>query len=399
MAEFTVGDVFVSVANGRVQWYRPSGTSVSLIDTLDTGLGGFTTGSAFDASNKLYVTAIDAGRISVFNTDGTLSGAFGSFPFTRPESIVFDQNGDVYVGQAGGSGDIVKLNAAGTFLESFDVETENVGSDWIDLAADQRTMFYTSEGKRVMRFDVVSNTQLADLTNSLPGTRAFALRIIPSTGDILVADSEVVVRINGMTGSVLQTYLSTENLGGLFALNLDPDGISFWTADFNTAEVYKVDILTGDVLLQFNTGTGPITVFGLSVKGEITAAVGADLSVTKTDSLDPVIIGENLSYTVTVTNNGPADATNVTLTDTLPAGVIFISATPSQGSCSEAGGVVTCNLGTLVNGDITTVDIEVAPTAPGTITNTATVTATEADPNPDNNTDTESTTVRRSRGK
>ncbi len=44
-----------------------------------------------------------------------------------------------------------------------------------------------------------------------------------------------------------------------------------------------------------------------------------DLVVTKTDSADPVIAGNQLTYTITVTNSGPSQATNVSLTDTLPA--------------------------------------------------------------------------------
>src|SRR5207302_4082967 len=75
--------------------------------------------------------------------------------------------------------------------------------------------------------------------------------------------------------------------------------------------------------------------------------VGADLAVTKTAFPNPVPLGTNLTYTVTVTNNGPSAATGVTLTDTLPAGVRFVSATPTQGTCAQASGTVTCDLGNL----------------------------------------------------
>jgi hypothetical protein len=50
---FTIGDVFVAVGSGRVQWRRPDGT---LVATLDTTRGGFTTGMSFDSSGRLYVT-------------------------------------------------------------------------------------------------------------------------------------------------------------------------------------------------------------------------------------------------------------------------------------------------------------------------------------------------------
>ena len=52
----------------------------------------------------------------------------------------------------------------------------------------------------------------------------------------------------------------------------------------------------------------------------------ADLSITKTDDADPVVAGTDLTYTLVVTNDGPSDATNVVVTDPLPAGTSFVSA-------------------------------------------------------------------------
>lgn len=121
----------------------------------------------------------------------------------------------------------------------------------------------------------------------------------------------------------------------------------------------------------------------------------ADLSIAKTDQTDPVVVGQDLSYTLVVTNNGPSPATNVVLTDTLPAGVIFISAVPSQGSCSYAAGVVTCALGTIANGGTATVTITIQPTVSniGTIINVSAVTSDAIDPTPNNNQDDEPTQV------
>jgi uncharacterized repeat protein (TIGR01451 family) len=111
----------------------------------------------------------------------------------------------------------------------------------------------------------------------------------------------------------------------------------------------------------------------------------ADLAVTKTDSPDPVAVGSTLTYTVNVTNNGPADATGVMLADTLPAGATFVAATSSQGSCTHSGGTVTCTLGTLANGATASVTITVTPTTMGILTNTASVTSETPDPQADNN--------------
>jgi uncharacterized repeat protein (TIGR01451 family) len=116
----------------------------------------------------------------------------------------------------------------------------------------------------------------------------------------------------------------------------------------------------------------------------------ADLALTKTDSADPVDIGVNFSYTIQVTNNGPDDATNVTVTDTLPATVTFVSASPG---CAETSGTVTCNIGNLAASASASVQIDVTPTVAGTITNNASVTATETDSDPTNNSDSEDTRI------
>jgi uncharacterized repeat protein (TIGR01451 family) len=99
----------------------------------------------------------------------------------------------------------------------------------------------------------------------------------------------------------------------------------------------------------------------------------ADLAVTTSDVPDPVRKGQNLTYTVVVTNNGPAQATGVTLTDSLPADVSFVSATTTAGSCAAVSGTITCDLGVINTGASATVTIVVKPKKVGTISNTARV--------------------------
>jgi uncharacterized repeat protein (TIGR01451 family) len=121
---------------------------------------------------------------------------------------------------------------------------------------------------------------------------------------------------------------------------------------------------------------------------------GADLSVGKSDNPDPAQVGQQLTYTVTVRNDGPLGASGVILSDSLPKATGFGSATASQGSCSRTKTAVNCNLGALASGATATVTIVVKPTRKGTINNTASVTAgSPSDPNQANNTDTENTTV------
>ena len=127
-----------------------------------------------------------------------------------------------------------------------------------------------------------------------------------------------------------------------------------------------------------NTATEPTTV------GQST-----DLEVVKTDSPDPVVAGEPLSWTLVVTNNGPSDATGVVLDDVVPAGV-----TVNSISAPCAAGFP-CTIGNLAAGGSATVviDVTVDPDTIGTLSNTATVTGNEPDPDPTNNTGTEPTDV------
>jgi uncharacterized repeat protein (TIGR01451 family) len=118
----------------------------------------------------------------------------------------------------------------------------------------------------------------------------------------------------------------------------------------------------------------------------------ADVSVTKSDTPDPVTVGTNVTYTMTVTNHGPDIATDVELTDTLPGAVTLVSATPSAGSCTGTS-IIVCDLGSLANGASATVTIVVGTTAIGTLTNTASVTLAETDTDPSNNVEQERTLV------
>ncbi|HWQ33398.1 MAG TPA: FG-GAP-like repeat-containing protein [Blastocatellia bacterium] len=109
----------------------------------------------------------------------------------------------------------------------------------------------------------------------------------------------------------------------------------------------------------------------------ITVTAYPDLAITMTDSPDPVIFnsGQNLTYTINVTNNGPVAATGVVVTDTLPANAVFISATPGAGTCSQSGGVVTCNLGNLAVNASAGISIVITPPNPVGITGCAAVPA------------------------
>ncbi|MEY2410952.1 MAG: hypothetical protein QOF48_3622, partial [Verrucomicrobiota bacterium] len=111
----------------------------------------------------------------------------------------------------------------------------------------------------------------------------------------------------------------------------------------------------------------------------------ADLAVTAVISPQPALLGQPVNYTIVVTNRGPNSATAASLTDTLPALMTFISVTTSQGSCSNAGGVINCAFGTVAPGNSVAVSIAGRPGQLGMNSNLIHVTAAEFDLNAANN--------------
>jgi hypothetical protein len=268
---FQLGQVFASIGGGTVNVYDP--TTALLVQALNDGTGSYTTGGIFDASQNFFVTDFGSGAISKYDSSGVLQPQFAT-GLASPESLVFDNSGNLYVGQASGNL-VAEFNSAGTRQPDIGpLTTQDRGTDWIDLAADHCTLFYTSEGSDVLRFNKCTNTQLTNFnTVTLPGSNAFALRIRPN-GDVLVADSSSVIRLDS-AGNVLQTYLCSGLSGcsgGLFALNLDGDNTSFWTGDFNSGNIWRVDIATGNVLQTIATGSGAL--FGLTISGQINVGSG-----------------------------------------------------------------------------------------------------------------------------
>jgi uncharacterized repeat protein (TIGR01451 family) len=132
------------------------------------------------------------------------------------------------------------------------------------------------------------------------------------------------------------------------------------------------------------------------VGGGVSAAspAKADMAISSiSDGPDPVLTGQRVTYDVGVENFGPGQATGVTLTTMLPAGVSF-SSEWSGSNCAEAGGVVTCSWSSLPAGvgavELITVT---APSTPGLLQLTFTVSAAERDPDLSNNSQTVTTTV------
>jgi hypothetical protein len=358
---YTPGDVFAGVGTGVIKHFDHNGV---LKDTLNTGTGcSEDLGMAFDSANNLYATAAfgcSPGRVVKFDNMGNLIGPFGGPYSSSTESIAINAAGHVFVGQPDGTKHVVEMDAAGTHVADHAPAPQDRGTDWIDLAADQCTLFYTSEGNLIKRFNICTDTQMADFAAEPAGfSTLYALRIRPN-GEVIAAASNGVVRFSA-AGAVLQTYpLPLGETSFLFALNLDPDGVSFWTAGYSSANVYRIDILSGTVITQFNAVQVGCCLSGLAVAGEIrvstdntppTCALTAVISgppkqiqVTIQDSDGglksiQVLKSDNANTVVpafTVGTKSPVVVTSTKIDQTKPA-VVSLKAT------DLAGNMVTCD--------------------------------------------------------
>ena len=200
---FAPGQVFASVGGSQVNLYDPS--SGALDSTLNDGTNEpYTAGSAFDASGNFFVADDINGTISKYSPTGTFDGTFAS-GLNNPLSLVFDNQGNLYVGQQG-TPYIAEFNSSGQSIGNFGpLTTGETGDDWIALSSDQCTFYYTTETDVIYRYNKCTNTQLSTFNVApLTGDNAFELQILKN-GDVLVADSESDIMLDP-NGNVIGTY-------------------------------------------------------------------------------------------------------------------------------------------------------------------------------------------------
>lgn len=284
--DFPPGTRFVlvgkSTSNLGIRRYSSSGTYVDTWSTQQTAFGQPNTGMCFAPDGSVLATrfAQTIGGPILFSRNGAFRavgfGAGAGVQFNSHESCVYDAAGNVYIGQAGFNDQatdaqvpVLKFNPSGALLDTFVLPTGTRGTDWIELSANQCTLYYTSEDTTVRRYNVCTRSALPAFATGLTPPYCYALRLRPN-GELMVACQEAVHRLSAQ-GANLNTYtrqsIGETDAAGLFALNLDPDGTSFWTAGLNSGNVFRVDIETGAVLGSFNSGAGGVG--GLAVYDEL----------------------------------------------------------------------------------------------------------------------------------
>ena len=180
-------------------------------------------------------------------------------------------------------------------------------------------------------------------------------------------------------GAGSQTH-SSGRWGDYSALALDPDGCTFW---------YTQEYYASTSSASWRTRIGS---FKFASCGGTPPPPSADLSIVKTGP-GSATQGSNVSYTLTMKNNGPNDATGMTATDTAQSGLTLVSASSPLGTCTVNASSATCGPGALANGATTTMTVVATASSLGTFSNTGSVTGTPSDPNTANNSSTIFTTV------
>lgn len=329
------GDVFTSTGSSGPAVFKVW-TNAGVFKEQRTEGTGFTTGGAFDSNGDLYLTFFSESAVKKFDQDhphALLQTIPSPSAGSHSESVSFDSAGNFYVGNADGSRQIYKYDAAGTLLQTYTVAVGNPrGTDWVDLLADQRTIVYTSENRTIFRYDVQTQTQLPNFATLPGGGFAYALRTLPPfdlSNGLLVADTSDVKRLDS-TGAVVQTYdAAGEN--NWFAANLDPNGTSFWAGDLSTGRFYRFNIASGAVEV------GPIVataageqLAGIVVRGELTGG-----NTPPDCTAPPLVTGLNnapITFNVTGSDVNVGDIVTLSVVGSLPAGATMTPPLPVMGN-------------------------------------------------------------------
>ena len=155
------------------------------------------------------------------------------------------------------------------------------------------------------------------------------------------------------------------------------DNCSGTSTNFVPASGSTFALGTNQVTVTATDGSGNTNSCSFNVIVAETPAQ-ADLAVTGSSSVATASLNNAFSYTLVVTNNGPQDADDAQLVSPLPSGAVYSNAITSVGSCTNIGGVVTCDFGTLTNGTAATVSITVTPTNPAVASACITATVTNS---------------------
>jgi uncharacterized repeat protein (TIGR01451 family) len=387
-------------SDGTILWVGLDGAAAVRQVNLTTGTAGLQ--FSLGGNNGVYATPATAIALAALpgspnSVVVSTGGGYGT-----PQLAIYDSG--VPRGSAVTSyiySDIYALQVNGTRSEVY------AGGSAYD------TYTYSSAGLTLKNASTTSATFASNTTDEM---QIAGGQLYTDFGQVYDPESGSLLGSLYLTGTTLASGPTTADtaLGKIFVLDTTTN---YYAAGFNQIQIFNTSnyasasttpilvnvpygttgstgypsVLTrwGTNGLAFRTSAGVYSLRSNLVKD--LSAVSTDLGVTIAQS-GSLTTGANTTYTATVTNAGPAAATNVGLAAFLPATGVLVSATPSTGSCSTTG-VITCDLGGLASGATATVTLVVTQNTPGSVVTTVQVSGSETDPNLANNQATSTVTI------
>ena len=432
---------FIGVAADGSSAVANGGNGVWINGANKTVVGGTATGAGNTiANNGSNGIAVKAGtgnsflRNAIYNNSGL--GILLDPAGTNPNNL---QVAPVLTSvNSGGGTTVVKgtIQAAANSTYTIDLysdpspDASGAGEGKTYLA----TAFATTDASGAASFSATSPTQVATgnaisalATSTAGDTSQFAKNltstVVSSAVSISMTAAAVPPTTPGQvgTGSFLTYTITVTNDGpadvtGVTVVDTLPTGVNFvgstspegsisqsgqavtvtlGSVPKNTTQTFTLTVVAPSAIPSTNpivnsavvkvgpgvTNTSPNT----TATASTTVVASVDIKVTKVATPSSPIKGNDFTYVLTVTNASSVQATNVVLTDVLPAGLTYVSATTTQGTVSQSGGTITVTIGDLwptttpplpaVAGYSATIYVTVHPTTNGPFTNTATVTA------------------------
>lgn len=395
---------------------------------------------------RVYAISVADGALAVFDRDATtgrlsFQQALTPAALAQAHALALSPDGtSIYVAgdDANGVGTVVAFTADATTVAEAQGQVLQEGANGITGLAGAAGMALSSDGKYLYVSGAADNAiavfardassgalmfkgAVSNGSNGVTGLQSPEQLVMSGDGRYLyvaAAAANAVVAFQRDSGSGGLTFVQSlangqqddfgtpvTGLGGVYSLAVSPEGSQVYAASEqdNALTVFHRNPVSGrltvaDVLTNGQNGVdGLDEVLDLAVSPDgqslysaasIENAIGvfsvaaADLNLVMTADAIAVNTGQHLQYSLVVTNNGPDDATHVTMTDPLPSSLTYVSATPSQGACSQQNGEMICPLGTVAAGALANVTLAVTVNGNTAVSNTAQVVADQRDPVP-----------------
>ncbi len=397
--------------------------TISATDTSGSGSGGGGGGGGGGSADLALTLAhsTDNGAlvpgqaltytVTVTNTDASNTAAGVAITDTLPANVTF-------VSAASSIGSGSSATSAGSVSESGGSVTDDLGN----LAAGQTAtltivVMPTQAGALSDSATVTSPTTDPNPANNSATDTATVATVGASAATLAITNTASPTTVTA--GGIVKYTIAVTNSGGNSASNvvvtdLLPAGEHYTSGSSTVGAVNVTDgFVTADLGMLAGGSTATVTLFitpdvtGIvqntavvttdsgvvnpsdsGAQASILVAGGggggggeADLTVSNSPSSSNPLAGQELTYTVTVSNTGTGDADSVVISDALPAGVTLVSETTNRGTITAGGGTVTADVGLLTSQQSATITITVATTAAGTLSDTAVVTTTSPDSN------------------